>query len=82
MKKFDENRYFTVKRELDGRFPYEFENGAIAGAFAQGREDELTEGKLRKQLLFNVEEELITYTEALAVFPMYMAAIKELKNQF
>ena len=85
MKKFDENKYFAVKRELDERFPYEYckyENGTIARGFAYGREDELTEDKLRKQLLSNVEDEFMSYTEALTVFPMYMAAIKELKNQF
>lgn len=80
--RFDENRYFEVKRELDERFPYEcceYENGIIARGFAYGREDELTEDKLRKQLLSNVEDEFMTYTEALIMFQMYMTAIKEIK---
>lgn len=80
--RFDENRYFAVKRELDERFPYEcceYENGIIARGFAYGREDELTEDKLRKQLLSNVEDKFMSYTEALVVFPMYMTAIKEIK---
>ena len=83
--RFDENRYFAVKRELDERFPYkccEYQNGVIARGFAYGREDELTEDKLRKQLLSNVEDEFMSYTEALVVFPMYMAAIDELKKIF
>lgn len=80
--KFNENVYFAVKANLDERFPFkccEYENGIIARGFAYGREDELTEDKLRKQLLSNVEDEFMTYTEALVVFPMYMAAIKEIK---
>lgn len=83
--RFDENRYFAVKRELDERFPYEcceYQNGVIARGFAYGREDELTEDKLRKQLLGNVEDEFMSYTEALVVFPMYMEAIDELKKIF
>lgn len=80
--RFDENRYFAVKRELNERFPYkccEYQNGVIARGFAYGREDELTEDKLRKQLLGNVEDEFMTYTEALIMFSRYMTAIKEIK---
>ena len=83
MKKFDADRYFMVKRELDKRFPFkccEYQNEVIAGGFAYGKEDELTEDKLRKQLLNSVEDEFMSYTEALEVFPMYMQAIKEIKT--
>lgn len=83
--KFNENVYFAVKANLDERFPFEcceYENGIIARGFAYGREDELTEDKLRKQLLSNVEDEFMTYLEAYTVFPMYMAAIDELKKMF
>ena len=85
MKRFDENKYFAVKRELDERFHHtccEYENGIIARGFAYGREDELTEDKLRKQLLSNVEDEFMAYLEAVTVFPMYMEAISEIKNMF
>lgn len=80
MKKFDENKYFAVKRELDERFPYEYQNGVIAGGFAYGREDELTEDKLRKQLLTNVEDGFMTYGEALTVFPKYMEVINKMRR--
>lgn len=82
MKKFDENKYFVVKRELDERFPYEYRNGVIASGFAYGREDELTEDKLRKQLLTDVEDGFMTYGEALTVFPKYMEAIGKIKKMF
>ena len=83
--KFNENIYFAVKAELDERFPFkccEYENATIARGFAYGKQDTLNDDKVRKQLLNNVEDEFMTYTEALTVFPMYMAAIAELKKMF
>lgn len=80
--KFDEDRYFEVKRTLDEKFPYEccrYENMNIAGAFAYRVEDDLTEDKVRRQLLTNIEDGFMTYSESLTMFPKYMEAIKEIK---
>ena len=80
--KFDDSRYFEVGRMLDERFPHkccEYENWIIARAFGYRVEDDLTEDKVRKQLLANIEDGFMTYLEAVTVFPMYMNAIKEIK---
>lgn len=83
--KFDEDRYFEVGRILDEKFPYEccrYENLIIASAFGYRVEDDLTEDKVRRQLLANIEDGFMTYSESLAMFPKYMEAIAELKKMF
>lgn len=83
--RFDEDRYFEVKRILDEKFPYEccrYENMNIAGAFAYRVEDDLTEDKVRRQLLTNIEDGFMTYSESLTMFPKYMEAIAKLKKMF
>lgn len=78
---FNNKIYFNVKNILDGKFTrrYTYRNGVIASAFALGRENELTENKVRNGLLGDVEDGFLTYDEALALFPKYMEAIQELR---
>lgn len=75
--------YYSVLDELKKVAPYEeceYLNLIIAGAFGKGKKDKLTEDWLRKALLRNVEDEFMTYEQALTMNPIYLAKIEELKK--
>lgn len=74
-----------VKQEMTRRFPQkelEYRNGVVASAIAQGHKDKLTEDWLMKTLLNDVEDDFITYEQAVAVRVDYMKAIEEVKKMF
>lgn len=82
---FNEKRYYTALRELNNRIPYEetdYRNMCFASAFAHGRENELSDDRIRKCLLADVEDEFITYGQALTLAPMYRKAIDSIKAMF
>ncbi len=82
---FNEKRYFAVLKELNNRLPYEetsYRNSNFASAFATGRENELTDDRIRKCLLGDVEEGFMTYGQALTLAPMYRKAIDSIKAMF
>ena len=77
--------YYAVLDELKKVAPYEeceYFNGIIASAFGKGKKERLTEDWLRKALLLNVEDEFMTYGQALAMKDIYLNKIEELKKVF
>ena len=77
-----EEKYFRFLRAMNDMVKgsqFEYRNGIIATALANGHGEKLTEDWLRKVLLGDVEDQFITYEEALAVAPKYMEAINTLK---
>ena len=75
-----EKIYFAVRKELDEVAPNsEYTNSVIATAFAIGKSSKLTENWLRNHLLEDIEDDFITYEEALKLNEIYTKKIESLK---
>lgn len=85
MTNFNDDRYFkalnTLKAEVKGEHT-DYMNMCIASGFAQNKEDKMTEDWLRRFLLGQVEDDFITYGQALAFAPIYREEIESLKAFF
>lgn len=79
MKKFDDEKYCEVLDYLDTKVPYKYAdyfNSCLAGGVAQGKE--ITENKIMKLLLNGVEDEFISYNQALGLNKVYVGMIDKL----
>ena len=85
MTNFNESRYFKALNILNAEVKgnnTDYMNGCIASGFAQGKESKMSEDWIRRFLLSNVEDEFITYEEALAYAPIYRKEIDSLRAYF
>ena len=85
MAKFNDMVYGRVLRAINDMVPYkeaDYENMVIASAFAKGHREKLTADWLRKSLLMNVEDEFMTYGQALVLEKVYTDAIAKLNMMF
>ena len=65
-----ENRYQALRRELNEMLPkYEYQNMVVATAMALGK---FNEEWLRKSLLLGIDEERLSYDEALMLRERYI----------
>ena len=65
-----ENRYQALRKELNDMIPnYEYQNMVVATAVALGK---FNEEWLRKSLLLGVDEERLSYDEALMLKERYI----------
>ena len=65
-----ENRYQALRKELNDMLPnYEYQNMVVATAMALGK---FNEEWLRKSLLLAIDEERLSYDEALMLRERYM----------
>lgn len=81
----NENKYYGVLEEMNRRFPQEelsYRNMNVASIIAKGHEDKLTSDWLRKALLGDVEDEFISYGQAINIKDSYFKAICEVKAMF
>lgn len=72
-----------VREEMNRRFPQEemsFSNLTVATIIAKGLSEKLTTDWLRKHLLGCVEDEFITYGQAISIKDSYYKAICEVKK--
>lgn len=77
--------YFKVLEEMNRRFPQkelEYRNTAVAIAISKGNKDKLTEDWVMKALLRDVEDEFISYEQAVHIHKDYYKAIEEIKKSY
>lgn len=85
MMDFNEDKYYGVLEEMNRRFPQkelDYRNMNVASIIAKGHEDKLTEDWLRRVLLGDVEDEFMTYSQAVYIHELYFEAICEVKAMF
>ena len=85
MMNFNDDKYYGVLEEMNRRFPQKelsYRNMNVASIIAKGHEDKLTTDWLRKALLGDVEDEFMTYAQAVYIKDLYFKAICELKAMF
>lgn len=85
MMDFNEDKYYGVLEEMNRRFPQkelDYRNMNVASIIAKGHEDKLTEDWLRRVLLGDVEDEFMTYAQAVYIKDSYFKAICEVKAMF
>ena len=85
MMDFNDDKYYGVLEEMNRRFPQKelsYKNMNVASIIAKGHEDKLTTDWLRKALLGDVEDEFMTYAQAVYIKDLYFKAICELKAMF
>lgn len=76
---------FNAQKEMDRRFPQEelsYRNMIVGRAIMEGKSDKITEDWLRRTLLMDVEDGLLTYGQAVAVKDEYFKAVQEVKKMF
>lgn len=81
MKKFDDKKYYEVLNYLDVEVPYkeaEYFNKCLASGVAHNIE--ITENKIMKLLLNGVEDEFISYNQALGLNKVYVGMIDKLNS--
>lgn len=85
MMNFNDDKYYGVLEEMNRRFPQkelDYRNSVVASIIAKGHEDKLTSDWLRNALLGDVEDEFMTYAQALYIKDLYFKAICEMKAMF
>ena len=77
--------YKAVLAEMNRLMPYEeveYRNRCVARAMSLGHRDKLTEDWVRRTLLGDVEDEFITYGQAVKVQGDYYKAVEQIKAMF
>lgn len=78
---FNEAKYYEVLEMLDNTSgTYRYTNTVIATAFAESKEDRLSDDWLTRHLTLNVEAGIMTYTEALSSLDIYKKVIESIKG--
>ncbi len=81
----NEKIYFNALEEMNKRFPQKelnYRNMVVASIIAKGHADKLTTDWLRKTLLGDVEDDFITYSQAVYIKDSYFEGMSEVKAMF
>ena len=75
----------AAQKEMNKRMPYkelDYRNAIVATAIAKGKAAMLTADWVMRSLLTDVEDEFMTYGQAVAIKDKYLQAIEEVKALF